>query len=196
MKKGFNAQGLNKGFTLVELMVALSLFVIVVLAAVSSLYSVNDASRKVTAMRAVLDNLNFAVESMSRTLRTGESFVCGGGTQASPNCDFMITNGSPSITVNSTLGGDQVVTYAWYQTPQGTGQVRKQVTVNGRTGDWMAITAPEIDVEDLRFYVSGARTDDGKQPAVMMFIRGVASAGSDNIAPFALQTLVSQRASE
>lgn len=65
------------GFTLVELMVSLSLFIIVVLALIGSLYTVNDASRRVQAMRTVMDNLNFAMEHMSRNIRTSEAIVCG-----------------------------------------------------------------------------------------------------------------------
>ncbi len=48
----------------------------------------------------------------------------------------------------------------------------------------------------MEFYVDGADALDGKQPSVMMIMEGQATAGDGNTQPFALQTLVSQRAAE
>lgn len=213
MPKSFShTKHLQSGFTLVELMVSLSLFVVVVLALVSSLYSVNNASRKVTAMKSVLDNLNFALESMSRTIRTGSSVVCGGVLNGSYNpsgdpagtynCSIATATQTPGarLLVASTLGSDQLVEYQWAISPTTgtTGEIEKRVQdQNGIWGSWVALTAPEIDVQKLSFYVDGADAGDGKQPSVIMFVQGVATAaGEGNVAPFSIQTYVSQRAAE
>lgn len=190
----------SAGFTLVELMVSLTLFTIVVLAAVSSLYTVNSASRKVQAMRTVMDNLNFAVESMSRTIRTGSDFICGGqGNIASPNCSFINQVGSDRLLVNATLGLDagetQIVEYRLDTHPNGNGALQKQVWSSGIPGGWIAMTTPEIDIDQLSFYVDGVGTADTKQPGVQMVIRGVVTTTAD-ISPFIIQTYVSQRAGE
>lgn len=195
------------GFTLVELMVSLTLFVIVVTAAVSSLYSVNNALRKIQAMRTVLDNLNFAMENMSRNIRTGQNIVCGGtdnsayslpGTaSASHSCAFNDLSTSPSekILLDSTLGEDFQVEYWLDVNANGNGEIRRHTrpTVNDNWSSPVAITAPEIDVDRLLFYVDGADSDDGMRPSVTMFMSGVAAAGTNNTAPFAIQTLISQR---
>lgn len=196
----------QKGFTLVELMVALTLFTIVVMAAVSSLYSVNNASRKVQAMRSVLDNLNFAVESISRTVRTGTDIVCEGlenrdypAASGTYNCPFGVGEPTQRILVSSTLGTEQLIEYRFGENQQnGNGQLEKRVQdENGNWPDyWISLTSPEIDIENLSFYVDGADLTDGLQPSVMMFVEGVATAGTDNIAPFAVQTYISQRAIE
>lgn len=195
-----NKKQYSAGFTLVELMVALTLFTIVVLAAVSSLYTVNSASRKVQAMRTVMDNLNFAVESMSRTIRTGSDLICGGqGNIATPNCPFINQIGSDRLLVNATLGLDagqtQIVEYRLSTHPNGNGALQKQVWDNGIAGGWIAMTTPEIDIDQLLFYVDGVGTTDTKQPGVQIVIRGVATTVADT-APFAIQTYVSQRAGE
>ncbi len=180
----------KKGFTLVELMVSLALFTIVVLASISALYTVNDASRKVQAMRSTLDNLNFAIESMSRTIRTGSGIVCVGG--AGNNCPFSTGYYSPKsdLIVQSTLGQNTQVEYRCSGCGGSSGQIQKKTG----SGSWVAITSPEINVQSLSFYVSGVGAD-ALQPSVIMFVKGVATAGGTT-APFAVQTYISQRAIE
>ncbi len=188
---------MSKGFTLIELMVALTLFVMVVLAAVSALYSVNSASRRVQAMRNVLDNLNFAMESMSRTIRTGSDIVCSDPYPTSGNnCPYGSSSGTDSISVHSTLGIDSDVEYQ-YVSNGSHGEVQKRIKdmQTSNWSRWVSITAPEINVQTFTFYVDGANKIpiDTKQPSVILFMSGVASAGADNIQPFSLQTYISQR---
>ncbi len=196
----------QSGFTLVELMVSLSLFIIVVLALVGSLYNVNNASRKVQAMRTVMDNLNFSMESMARTIRTGENIKCNGdNNQGDPNCSLRYTTGGDTLSVKSTLGENARITYSYEKDPAtGRGTLYKQrdeLDTNGNTisiGDTVALTSPEIDVQSFRFYVQGVDTSftDQVQPSVIIKMEGVATAGADNVAPFAIQTMLSQRAPE
>ncbi len=192
-KRKYRRQG---GFTLVELMVSLMLFLIVVLAAVGSLYTVNSASRKVQAMRSVIDNLNFSLEAMSRTIRTGNAVTCGGvsGT-GNPSCPFRDQRPSSALLVDATLGSFGLVEFQLGTNADGTGTIQKRFQEGGVWTNWIAITAPEIDVQELSFYVDGAETTDQTQPSVMIFARGVATVGEDT-APFAVQTYVSQRAAE
>lgn len=188
----------QKGFTLVELMVSLMLFTIVVLAAVGSLYSVNNASRKTQAMRSVIDNLNFAMESMSRTIRTANSVVCGGYSlsgSVDANCPFENQNPNSKLLVDSTLGADQLVEYQLGTNADGTGAIQKRVQEGGIWSNWISVTAPEINVKELDFYVSGADVADNAQPSVMMFVRGSAVT-SEETQPFVIQTYLSQRAIE
>ena len=197
-------QSLQSGFTLVELLVSLALFTIVVVAAVGSLYTINQASVKVNAMRTVLDNLNFATESMSRTIRTGSDIVCGGVSnlnQSQPNCPFGNSNGpAQEISFLSTLAGSTGgLDYRRVPTPgssTGAHEIQKCTVQNGTLLNCVAVTAPEMDVTQLFFFVAGTGTNDGQQPSVTMIIQGIASAGSGNLAPFAVQTFISQRAAE
>jgi len=65
------------GFTLVEMMVASAIFTVVSVVAIGAVITVNNANRKAQAIRAVVDNLNFTMESMSRKLRVGSQYHCG-----------------------------------------------------------------------------------------------------------------------
>lgn len=185
------------GFTLIELMVSLMIFVVVVLAAVGSLYSVNSASKKVQAMRSVLDNLTFAIEAISRTVRTSSSVVCGGSsnTSGSPNCLFLDQDINTMLLVGSTLGSETLVEYRLGVHPNGNGAIQKRYQETGVWTNWISLTAPEINVEKLNFYVDGAEPTDNIQTNVQMFIQGEAIAGGES-SPFAVQTYISERATE
>lgn len=189
---------LTAGFTLIELMVSLTLFTVIVLAAVSSLYSVNNASRKVSSMRAVLDNLNFAVDDITRTVRTGTVPTCGGAGNSTTdrNCSFGDDSYSDHLSVQSTLGRSATVEFRLTTDENNIGRIEKRVNSGGVWEDWVAMTAPEINVSKLAFYVDGANADDLAQPSVIILVQGIASSNADTTAPFAIQTYVSQRTAE
>src|SRR3989344_6877449 len=103
----------NAGFTLIEIMVSVSVFAVVVIIAVGALISINDANRKVQSMRALMYNLNFALENISRTLRTGSSYHCGatGSIIAPQDCavtgsDYIAFEGANGSGLNTQ---DQIV---------------------------------------------------------------------------------------
>lgn len=189
------------GFTLVELLVSLALFSVIVVAAIGSLYTVNSASQRVTAMRTVLDNLNFATESMSRTIRTGENIVCGGvdTSVGGPNCAFGVSGGSSAVSLDSTIDGNSIE-YRWRQDGvTNNREIQKCILTVSKQLDptqCVTITDPNIDIQKFTFYVDGADVADNKQPGVIIMMQGIANAGPNNIQPFAIQTYVSQRAGE
>jgi prepilin-type N-terminal cleavage/methylation domain-containing protein len=67
---------MNRGFTLLEMIVSLALFSIVALVAVSALTRIVGLNRQAQTLHAAMNNLGFALESMSRELRVGSNFHC------------------------------------------------------------------------------------------------------------------------
>lgn len=178
----------ERGFTLIEIMVSVSIFVIVVIIAVGALISINDANRKVQSMRALMDNLNFALENISRTLRTGSSYHCGvtGTITAPQDCavtgsDFVAFEGANGSKLNTQ---DQIVFRL------SNGQIQRSVD-SGAT--FLGLTSPNIVVTRLQFYVSGTAALDAKQPRILLLIGGTADAGKGLVSEFHLQTVVSER---
>ena len=57
---------------------------------------------------------------------------------------------------------------------------------------YIAVTAPEIIIDDLDFYTLGAGTGNTLQPKVIIQIKGHAGTGKSQ-SDFTLQTMVSQR---
>lgn len=169
---------MGKGFTLIELMVAVSIFIIVMTISMGSIINVFDANRKSRSLKTVLNNLNLVVESMSKEMRFGKNYHCGSGTVTIPqNC--------PSgDTLMSFLSSDNVqITYRLNSQT-----VEKQVG----GGAYIAVTAPEIVMDDLVFYTLGAGIGDFLQPKVLIKIKSHAGTGKSQT-NLTLQTLVSQR---
>ena len=69
----------NKGFTLIEMMVAVSLFTVVMLVSVGSLLALIDASKRAQGIQSVMNNLNVALDGMVRALRMGQKYEVSNG---------------------------------------------------------------------------------------------------------------------
>lgn len=65
------------GFTLIEMIVSLALFSVVVTISVGALLSIISANEQLQEEKSVLTNLSFAIDSMTREIRTGEHYYCG-----------------------------------------------------------------------------------------------------------------------
>lgn len=66
----------KSGFTLVEMIVSLAVFSIVAVVALGALTKIVSANRKAQTLQTSITNLNFALDAMSRELRTGREYVC------------------------------------------------------------------------------------------------------------------------
>lgn len=67
----------KRGFTLVEVMIAVGLFVSIMLVGVGAALNTNFTHKRTLAVRQVLDSVNFLVEDMARSLRLGYNYRCG-----------------------------------------------------------------------------------------------------------------------
>jgi len=179
----------NKGFTLIELMVSVSIFVIVMVISTGSILSVFDANRKSQTLRTVMDNLNLTMESMTRVIRFGTNY----------HCDVTVTNpaltsprdcgsGASSIQV---LASDGVTRVAYRL-------VNNKITRSINGGTEYDLTSADMVITDLSFRVFGsplyANGTDKFQPQVIIVIRGYAGTKVSTRSEFTLQTTVSQRA--
>ncbi len=72
-RQNLNRRG-NEGFTLVELMVSVSIFAIVTLITSGSFIVLADIYRKTQTNRAVIDNLNLAMDTMTLQIREGKNY--------------------------------------------------------------------------------------------------------------------------
>ncbi len=170
------------GFTLIEMIVAVSIFVIVVFVAIGALLSISDANRKSNAIRAVMDNLNFSMESMGRKIRTGDSYSCSNIGMGSGNC---ISGGTQIDFI------DQYGTSIAYRYDS----VGKGIMIRKNGGSFTNITAPTVKIGNLKFYVTGVGPDN-RQPKVVISIKGVAGISEKEQTSFTIQTSISQRSVE
>lgn len=75
----------QSGFTLVEMIVSLGLFSIVVTVAVGALLVLIATNEQLQAEQSVMTNLSFALDSMTREIRTGTHFFCATAMSANNN---------------------------------------------------------------------------------------------------------------
>jgi type IV fimbrial biogenesis protein FimT len=171
------APKLERGFTLIEIMVAVSIFALVMVVAIGAVLSIVSANKKSQAVSSVLTNLNFALESMLRDLRTGYNYGCDGGGDCSDGGDI--------ISLYSTQSND-TVEYAVTD-----GSITK--SVGGATP--LYLTSKEVNIDTLKFYLTGtAKTASGDyvQPRIIIIVKGTYN-GFGKLTEFHLQTMVSQR---
>jgi prepilin-type N-terminal cleavage/methylation domain-containing protein len=181
-------KSLHSGFTLIEVLVSVSIFAIVMLVATGAVFSIVEANKKTHTLKSVMTNLNFALESMARDIRVGSQFSCNGGGDCynSPGQIF-------AYKANRDIDGDGVSNdFIEYRLADEGIQKRVYGGSNGYTS---TITANEIHIESLKFYVIGSQPTPGdtKQPKVVITIKGYSGAGNTR-SDFNIQTTVSQRA--
>lgn len=179
----------QKGFTLVEMIVAVGLFAIVMLVCIGALLSLANANRKAQALQSVMNNLNIALDGMVRAIREGSTFHCGSGADTIPQ-DCL--NGDSEFAFepfgNTTSDQPWVISYA--EDENGVGRIYK--SENGDVP--IPITAPEVSIDSITFYVVGTTRGDTVQPKVVIVIEGSAgAAGTDTRTNFHIQATAVQR---
>ncbi len=185
-------------FTLIELMVAVSIFAIVMLVGVGALLTMVEVNKRAQGVNAVINNLNAAVEQMSRSIRVGSTYYCG--ESAVPPASLILSqpedcpvDGGLLLAFEATDGDptdtDDQVVYRLNGT-----QLERSLEA-GDSGTWVSLTAPEVIITDFRFFVTGSTPlsgGDTTQPRVMMTIKGTAEV-QGGPTQFTVQSSVTQR---
>jgi len=68
----------KKGFSLIEMIVAVAVFTVVVIIAMGTYLNASSLQRRAVAARALNDNLSFAFEVITREIRDGHDFFFSG----------------------------------------------------------------------------------------------------------------------
>lgn len=180
--KSLTKKNYSKGFTLIEMMTSLTIFAVIMTISMGAILGVFDANRKSESLKTVLDNMNFAVETMNREMRFGSKYHCGAtGTITSPqDC-------SAADTYVSFLSSDAK------QTVYKLNGTAIQKSTDGGVS-FIDVTAPEISITGLSFYVKGSGTGDGFQPRILLRVSGYAGAKTNTRTAFTLQSMITQRA--
>jgi prepilin-type N-terminal cleavage/methylation domain-containing protein len=179
------------GFTLIEMMVSVAIFAVVMTIALGALLAMSESDRKAQTLKSVINNLNFAMDSMSRSIRTGTEYNCNiaGDVTAREDCP---SSSASSIAFRSSGGSTYYYCLGDASTgscsPTGTAILRSATGGN----DAASITSKEVIITALKFYVTGA-TDANVQPKVTILIAGNVTVGAMKNTPFYLQTTVTQR---
>ena len=166
----------RRAFTLIEMMVAVSIFAIVMLIGVGALLSMVETNRRAEAIHQIMSSLNASVESMARSIRVGSVYHCEetNASQAPATLaqtrDCNQATGGILLAIESSNGdrssnADQVV----YRL---NGTKLERSLTSGSLNSWVDLTSPEVTIESFKFYVIGSASGDGIQPRVLITMKG------------------------
>lgn len=206
------------GFTLIEMLVSLALYTVVVTISVGSLLVLVDGNTRVQGDQSVMTTLTFAMDSMTREIRTGRSYYCESRPNTSsggPNNLFNASNDQDAIlgttSVNrcddgnssdrdfhgisfveggdSITGGDIRILYYFDKSSADPTQYQLMRRVGNQPAE--SIVSDGIVLSRVEFFVSGNDFGDG-QPTVTILIEATETGGATD-KPFILQTTITQR---
>lgn len=195
------------------MLVSVSLFSIVMMIATSTIFGIIAGNRKSQNINAVVNNLNFSIESMVRDIKTGYSYECGSydisaSVQTFINSPSLCTTPSSAlspakIAFISTLSGTPEIVEYQFIPPAGTtpGYIQYTETSNGIVS--YPLTSADINITSVKMYVNNpgvvtASTIPANvvQPSVFLVIDAEstgAGTGDKQISKYHIQTFISQR---
>ena len=190
---------MKRGFTLFEMIVAIGVFSIIVVISLGSVLTISSSQKKAASFRAVQDNLNFALETMAKSIRVGFDYYCYD--DLNPDSNLSISNynynGPNDCSINNSVGGNVFI----FKAIDVNGlQITKGYRINGTrievdssndAGGFIPLTGNDVEIVNGRFYVTGAEPD--KQPMVIIILTGVAGEQGKIQSEAKLQITISQR---
>ena len=150
----------KRGYTLIELTVAVGLFALIMTLVAGAYLMMISITQKAQGISSGIDNLSFALETMTRSIRTGTDYFSTGST-------FSFTNAS-GFPVSYGLNGSTL-----------------SQSVNGKSSD---LTDPSVQITTLTFSLSGASKADNQQPYVSINIDGSVTTGAGKSENFSVRT--------
>lgn len=162
----------QKGFTLIEIMIATALFSIITTVSFSAFFLILNKQKEIQVLSQVTNNLNMVLESISRELRMGY--------------DYNISNNN-KITFTTKEGLSGIFEL---KEINGNGFIKRKI--EGRDTNKVSLTGSNIDIKKLEFHSAGIPTGDGLQPRILIIINGKVILKNTE-SEFNLQTTVSQR---
>jgi len=186
-----NASRIQRGYTLIELVVSVGLFALVMTLASGAYLLMIDLNRQTQGIATGINSLSFALETMTRGIRTGTEYNCGefGGDCPSGSTRFSFLDSS----------GRQVI----FDFDEQKAAIIKN--------DLIPLTDASLTITALTFYVTGTGTiaendylqphvtgtiaeNDYLQPHVTIVVSGTVSSGPRRSPqPFTIQTGATMR---
>lgn len=207
------------GFSLIEMIVSLGIFSIIVTTAVGALLVLISANQRLQGEQSVMTNLSFALDSMTREIRTGYNYYCDMASGSSGmNGPYSIFNEDRSQeeaigagTRDCSGGGEgasrRLQGLSFYEggtSIVGAGSPDRRIlyyydseerTIKRRVGggEAQSIISSGLEITDAEFIVSGSdpqSSGNNVQPTVTVSIEA-REVGEEKL--YRLQTTVTQR---
>lgn len=210
------------GFTLIEMIVSLAVFSGVITIAIGALLMLVAANDQLQGEQSVMTNLSFALDSMTREIRTGTDYYCDSATNdnaqggnnifsAEVNLDQAIENSSrPTDCQGVTDNGHTLQGLAFKEAGDSITETdgerilyyfdRSQGKIFRRIGSQSpeSIVSSGIFIHDAEFYVTGStalsdNANENDQASVTVFIEASPNEDTPPEQRYRLQTTITQR---
>lgn len=180
-------------------MVSLTIFSIVILVCGSTLLVLIDINAKAQALYSSTTNLSFALDSITRELRTGYNYYCDDsignnaslptGTRDGDDCGFIaFSRGKDNKRVGYRVNSEHVI--------------EQKI----ESGDWTPMTSEDVDIKTFSLTVQHSdpyfdvidindSPFDTNQPTIDILIRGSVSNGLNETTDFNIQSRMVSRPS-
>ena len=174
----------KKGYTIVEIMVAITIFVVIIAAPIGFLISTLKAQQKILFSQELLDNTSYAIEYMSRALRMAKKDV--NQTCIGKNENYQITRAGTGIKF---LNYNNYCQEFYLETG-----VLKEYN-GGRIPNTLSLSSSNTNVLNFKIVSWGWSQADLLQPKVTLYYEAERSiAGRPELKPLIkIQTTISQR---
>ena len=191
----------SSGFTLMELMLAVTLFSVAIIISVSALLGIIGVQRRSSALQRVENNVNFAVKSMMVDISVGDLFYCGTNVPDGP-----LDSTTPQSCWSS---GGRLLVFRNVRDEKtvyrlDNGMIRRCVDDAGSgacdepivNANYLQLTSSQVSIDPAiaSFYVDGAEgtaDSDLEQPLVQLVLRASASVSGET-EMMNIQTTISQ----
>lgn len=179
-----------RGFTLAELLVAIAVFTTVAVIATGALLQFVAANQKAQQLHAGVSNLSFALDLMTRNVRTGLQYYCAAGSPPSSVFGNTTTRDCAASGTSLVYTDGETSQRVGYRYRPDLGRIERREGA----GDWIPVTSSNVMITDMQFVVEGTTVADTQQPVVGVTLEGYVVDDRDTETDFRLQTHITQRA--
>jgi prepilin-type N-terminal cleavage/methylation domain-containing protein len=194
----------SRGFSLIEVLVSLSIFTVVMTISIGALMVVINANTMAQNTQAVMTNIQYALDGVTREIRTGTDYYCG-SVASLPVSGNTVSNCPAGGTALSFNEGGQSLTEG---TPNNSRRIALRLSggeLQRRLGngdgdsdtneeeDWEPLTSPNVQIDTLKLFVTGTEKEEGEAPTVTLYIKGNAGAEDGTESEFNIQTTIVQQ---
>lgn len=182
----------KRGYTLIEILVAISIFFIVIAAPTGLFVGSLKGQQKALSTQELLDNVSYNLEYISRALRMAKKDLVGDCIEEGSNYE----NPGPKISKISKI---RFLNYR--------GHCQEFLLHNDRLGikistdedeenlgEFLPLTSDDLEIESVKFQLSGQEQGDIFQPQATIFLKIRGKGLSPELQPeIKIQTTITQR---
>jgi type II secretory pathway pseudopilin PulG len=185
---------MNKSYTLIEVLVAVSIFTIVIAAPTGFLVGSLKSQQKALSSQKLLDNTSYALEYISRSLRMAKKELNCLDISNPVTCSCLTTQGY-GYNYENPDGDISAIRFINYKEECQEFFLEEARLKESKDGVENYLTSEDLEITSLKFRLSGESQIDTDQPRIVLFLEIKGGKGQKpELRPLIkIQTTISQR---